>query len=109
MTRHLRAVGPTDRAEDFDEALDPAAEADRAWFEEHPEAAVRLRHFLVGENPDPGPTPAGFEAWVKVTQVIPGVRYRQVGYARTGTLPVTFLPEIDGDLQRRLQLRAERA
>lgn len=94
MTRHLRAVDGTHSPDPLDEV----SEADRVWFEENPYANFRIRRYIAGENPDPGPAPAGFELWVKVTQVIPGVRYRQVGYARAGDLPVTYEPEIDPDL-----------
>jgi hypothetical protein len=72
------------------EAQTLAMDSDHAWFEAHPGAHVRYRDLIPGELPLPT-LPGGLEEQmppeafrVKVTQLGPGLRLRQIVY---GVLP----------------------
>lgn len=107
MSRHLRLADPTVPVE---AVLDAVSEDDRRWFEVNPHAEFRIRPYIAGENPDPGPVPAGYGLWVRVTQVIPGVRFRQMGYAADGEMPTEYVPELDDALLAKLaSLKARHA
>lgn len=98
--RHLRVV------RDGDDPVTFVDDADRRWFEDNPFATFRIRPYIAGENPEPGPTPEGYVLWVRVTQVIPGVLYRQMGYARAGEVPEKFHPAVDPATHARIKQRA---
>lgn len=104
MTRrgHLRVVSV------HDPVVPSADDEDRRWFQDNPFATFRIRRHVPGENPDPGPAPAGHVIWVKITQVVPGTRYRQLGYALEGALPERFHPEVDEQTHARIAQRAQR-
>ena len=54
-----------------------AIEADRLYFEQHPDASVYVREYRSGELPCEFFAPDGHTILIEVTQLIPGVRYRR--------------------------------
>ncbi len=67
---------PTGRASWDHAVIDAVSERDRAYFAQHPAASRYIRPAVAGEL---GPPLAGYAgALVIVTQLIPGVRHRQM-------------------------------
>jgi hypothetical protein len=62
-------------------ALEAATAADRQFFEKHPSLTVRERNFVPGESPFP-PAPPGYVVRVKVSQLKPGIRIREIFFAK---------------------------
>jgi hypothetical protein len=62
-------------------ALERAVASDRDFFEQHPGAVERERDFVPGESPFPF-TPKGYRARVRVTQLAPGFRTREIFLAK---------------------------
>jgi hypothetical protein len=62
-------------------ALERAVASDRDFFEQHPGAVERERDFVPGESPFPF-TPKGHRAVVRVTQLAPGFRTREIFFAK---------------------------
>ena len=58
-------------------AVERASEDDRRWFKDHPGAIMRERPEVSGELPRIGPPLDPGEVWVRVRQILPGLRIRQ--------------------------------
>jgi hypothetical protein len=65
-------------------ALEKAVASDRDFFEQHPGTVERERDFVPGESPFPF-APEGHKARVRVTQLAPGFRTREIFFAKLST------------------------